>query len=140
MRRLWNDGTSGAGPALAIRRQHKRIAESTYGIREDGVTLSTAMTVQRHIADVMSHLLTCGDIVSTELGLRARMVEANSPPVYVFRTVGKLPTYSLRLIVGIFVVPTVIRLSARYPAIWKSVSISNWFAAIVISLTFCNCC
>lgn len=96
--------------------------------------LSTSTTARRQIAAVLSLLLMCGDIVSTELGLRAGTVTANALLKYDLRTYGKLSMYSLRMMVGIFVVLTVIRLSARYPAIRRSVSISNWLAGIVIVL------
>ncbi len=105
----------------------------TNGNTEAELRLSTSITVRRQIAAALSLFLAFGDIISTELGLRAGMIEANALPSYILRTYGKLPMYSLRFAVGIFVLVTVIKLSARYPRVWRSVSISNWLAAIVVS-------
>ncbi len=95
--------------------------------------LSTSITVRRQIAACLSLMLAIADIVSTELGLRAGMIEANALPSYILRTYGKLPMYSLRFAVGIFVLVTVMKLSTRFPKVWKSVSISNWLFAIIVS-------
>lgn len=88
--------------------------------------------VQKPIASAVYILLTIGDIVSTEIGIRIGMREINLLPAWVMATYGRVEMYTLRIALAALVFLAVARLAPRFPGLWTSVFILNWMVGIVV--------
>ncbi len=87
---------------------------------------------QRPFASAMYFLLTLGDIVSTEIGMRNGLQEANILPSWVMSTFGRVEMYALRLGLTALVFLVVSQLVRRYPGVWMSVLVLNWMVGAVV--------
>ncbi len=70
---------------------------------------------QRPFASAMYFLLTLGDILSTEIGIRSGLREANVLPAWVMSTFGRTEMYALRIGLAALVFLAVSHLIKRYP-------------------------
>lgn len=92
--------------------------------------------MQRPRAGLIFLIVTLGDILTTELALRAGMIEANPVVAAVMDAHGRLAMYLVRFVVSTCVLLTVVQLTARYPRVWRSIYILNWMVGIVVTFNF----
>ncbi len=86
----------------------------------------------RPVASALYMLLTLGDIVSTEIGMRIGMREINLLPAWVMATYGRGEMYTLRIALAALVFLAVARLASRFPGLWLSIFILNWMVGVVV--------
>lgn len=96
--------------------------------------------LQRPRAGLIFLIVTLGDILTTELALRAGMIEANPVVAAVMDAHGRPAMYVVRFVVSTVVstvvLLTVVQLTARYPRVWRSIYILNWMVGIIVTLNF----